>query len=550
MTCSTGKQTIDQSVFTNALEDLQTIENIANSEGLTTPSRLSGDVRTLQGRLLEIGGYIVLNGGVWAAGIEFNGYDEFAVYNGTAYKVKSGSTLPITTTATPDLNDFEPFSIVTTETEIFENVDLYNRENLADFTDFVFSSLADMISATSVGGETVVFKIGQALKINGENDKVSCYIVNDTGDGIDLGGGLYAKEVFAKIADDTDEISPISTLDPSNDARNFPKPGISLTDLSPLSVITEEYSAGVLAQNNKIYCAPNQGTAALEINISTGEYTEFGSITAAQGFVSGALAPNGKIFYVSETGTKILELDPFAKTLTEHDILNPSNTGFGGIVLGSDGLLYLIPSASTQAVEFDPDLISITYIGSTYSTDTGKWSGGCIGSNGKIYGAPYNNGSILEIDTVGKTTRLITIASVTTFARWSGATMAQNSKIYFTPFNENKVGILNTADDSIEYIDVVMTGNNKYKSGILGFNGRIYHIPYESDYILETNPVDNSVSEFIYPTISDTKKFFGACSDVNGIIYSVPANSDSKSLVIDGIEGTVKWQISAYSNKF
>ena len=52
-----------------------------------------------------------LNGGVWAAGIDFTAFNQYMIYNGVAYKVKWGTTLPYTSTATPDVNFVEPFTL-------------------------------------------------------------------------------------------------------------------------------------------------------------------------------------------------------------------------------------------------------------------------------------------------------------------------------------------------------------------------------------------------------------------------------------------------------
>jgi len=52
-----------------------------------------------------------VNGGVWASGQTFTAFNQFMVFNTTAYKSKITSTLPLTVGSTPDLNFVEPFDL-------------------------------------------------------------------------------------------------------------------------------------------------------------------------------------------------------------------------------------------------------------------------------------------------------------------------------------------------------------------------------------------------------------------------------------------------------
>lgn len=552
MSCGNGSiNTVDENAFNNALEDLKTVENASNSDVLLTPSRLNGDVRTLQGRLQEIAGFIAINGGVWDTAIVFNGYEEFMIYNGSAYKPKAATVLPLASTAIPDVNDFEPFSIATTQGEIIEDLISYNVVTLGDFTDYVFASSADMATGTVIGGDIVTFKEGQGLKVNGENNEVSCYIVETTLPGLALAGGLFAKEVFAKVSDTSGSLNnPIATLNPLNDARNFPVPALSMIN-TVIPGLSLEFGGGVLSQSNKIYAAPIMGSSILKIDISQGNaVSEFGSVASGQGYTSCALAIDGFLYSASTGGDKILKINTVNDSASELVLLNPSNIGFDGIISADNGLLYLVPSSATQVVEFDTDLVSVTYIGDSYSADPSKWAGGCIAPNGKIYCAPHDDNNILEIDPVTKTTRLIPISSTASFAKWKGCVLGNDGIIYFIPHNATEIMKYDSVLDSVSYTTGLSANSNKYAGGVLGANGRIYFMPYSEPEVLEINTDSGEMKKYAFETVAGTNKFYGGVSSVDGVIYGMPSNGDDKILVIDGIEGSINWQISAYSNKY
>ncbi len=52
-----------------------------------------------------------INGGVWDSGKVFTAYNQYMVYSGTAYQVKSSVALPYVSKATPDLANVVPVNV-------------------------------------------------------------------------------------------------------------------------------------------------------------------------------------------------------------------------------------------------------------------------------------------------------------------------------------------------------------------------------------------------------------------------------------------------------
>lgn len=68
-------------------------------------------------------------------------------------------------------------------------------------TDYVFATVAAMAAGTAINSLQVVFAVGQALKVNGENDRADQYLVVNSAADVDLGGGLWAKKLKPSILD-------------------------------------------------------------------------------------------------------------------------------------------------------------------------------------------------------------------------------------------------------------------------------------------------------------------------------------------------------------
>lgn len=543
-------KTIDDNVFANVQEDLQTIEDAANSEDLTVSARVAGTVRSLQGRLHELSGYVALNNAVWTDGIDFTGYDQYMIYNGAAYKPIDGITLPYTSTATPDTDFVEPFTVYIGETELFNGADEYNKQYLGNYTDYVFASTTDMIAGTTIGGETVTFSVGMALTVVDEDNEVKSYVVTNVAQSIQLDTTLYAKRIYATVStEDSSTVNPIASLDTTYDARNTPVPGLTIKTVSNADT-SLEWTGGVLSRTNDIYFLPNEGTTVLKYNIAFDTFTEIGTVTASRGYTSGVLAANGHIYAASKNAEYLLDIDTSDDTVAELSGMSSSIYGYDGGVNGANGYVYFVPASSTQVLRYDYVNNTYEYIGSTYGTDADKWSGGCIAGNGNIYCAPFDNQYILKIDSSTQSTSLISCSSTSTFGRWKGAVLGQDGLVYFMPYNDDNIMVLDPDSDSLSYIADVNSGNNKFVGGIAAKNGKIYAIPYSSNSVTEIDVEESTATEYVFDTMTSANKFYGAVMSTEGVIYCCPSNNETSMLVIDSVDGDNDWMLSAYCNKF
>ena len=80
-----------------------------------------------------------------------------------------------------------------------------------------------------------------------------------------------------------------------------------------------------------------------------------------------------------------------------------------------------------------------------------------------------------------------------------------------------------------------LSGTDKYVSGVLAPNGKIYGIPRSSTEVLEIDPVAQTTS--LFGSLSGANKWYGGVLAPNGKIYGIPANS-TEVLEIDPVTQT------------
>jgi len=156
------------------------------------------------------------------------------------------------------------------------------------------------------------------------------------------------------------------------------------------------------------------------------------------------------------------------------------------------------------------------------------FSYGTLGPNGYIYLPPYGLTESLDyMIKLNPSTYEISKISLEvddSFEKWQTGLVVDN-KIYFLPHNESRLLILDTTDDSIEYVPINIDGNGKYLTGHV-YDNKIYALPYGIDSIVDIVlifDINTKILSFVSLDIpiNDQKKWH-TTQLINNIIYGVP----------------------------
>ena len=198
------------------------------------------------------------------------------------------------------------------------------------------------------------------------------------------------------------------------------------------------YWGCVLGKNGKVYGVPYNENRVCEIDPATRTATYFGNITGNSKFMGGVLAPNGKIYCAPALSGNILEIDTDTKTCTTIPATGTSGGQYCGFLLGMDGLLYGIPTGSTNKIlVFNPTTKAIELRNSNITTSFNKFGSGIVDTSGAIHLIPDNGSEIWTLDPRSTTDWHISIsrlrASGSTATMFYGAVLAENGKMYLAP---------------------------------------------------------------------------------------------------------------------
>lgn len=155
------------------------------------------------------------------------------------------------------------------------------------------------------------------------------------------------------------------------------------------------------------------------------------------------------------------------------------------------------------------------------------FSYGTLGNNGMIYLPPYGLTEsldyMLKLDPNTYEITKIQLKVDSSFEKWTVGTSIGN-KIYFLPYNESSVLIVNTDDDTVEYINLGLEGTGKYNSSHL-YNGKIISLPYgvgcNYNHALVLDTETNNVQTIVIDSMPDQKKWH-TTQIIDNIIYGVP----------------------------
>lgn len=169
-----------------------------------------------------------------------------------------------------------------------------------------------------------------------------------------------------------------------------------------------------------------------------------------------------------------------------------------------------------------------------------------LGKNSMIYVPPYGlNQPIDFMIKINPKTYEITKIKLKTdesVEKWQKGIVVEN-KIYFLPYNETNILVVNTDNDSVEYIPVEKKGKGKYVQGHI-FENKIIAIPYGEHepytWILELD-LKTHQAEYIdvKVPILDTK-LWHTTQLINDTIYGLPRGENHDVLFPYRIEYNCK----------
>lgn len=130
-----------------------------------------------------------------------------------------------------------------------------------------------------------------------------------------------------------------------------------------------------------------------------------------------------------------------------------------------------------------------------------------------------------------------------------GCISAPNGMLFTLPHDSSFVRKINTNNNTVSNIDTGITsggGNEKWHTGILGNNNKIYAAPYISNnQILVINTVNDTTYTITVPSLATNQYFYYSMVKAHsGLIYCFPAFATNEVLIIDPIDDSVTiWNI-------
>ena len=215
------------------------------------------------------------------------------------------------------------------------------------------------------------------------------------------------------------------------------------------------YLAGVKHTNGYIYCAPFKADRCLLFNIATEAWAKFG--TTFTGF---------------DKFATILEstLNGCIYALPRYD--NPSANRF----------LKIDPS-------IDPLSPTTTLIGTTFTSPNGRFSYMVQAQNGMFYVLPDTDDRVWKLNPLTDTTTQIGPVFAASSLKFGGGILLADGRIICPALNESRCLVIDTNTDTVSLFGDTYAGSSKWRSFVMGSNGKLYAIPSTSTSILEVDPV-------------------------------------------------------------
>ena len=236
----------------------------------------------------------------------------------------------------------------------------------------------------------------------------------------------------------------------------------------------------------------------------------------------------------------MLDIDPQINSIEQWgDIILPRGKGWTGGGLASDGKIFGFPRGADSFLCLNTTSRSIQYRKLTHQYNEEHHYGGVLTDCDIIYQPPKNSNNILMYDIKTDSEKEIQIGSLLSRNRlFYGGVMDLDGNVFFFPAGKYTRVCMISKKGSVKLVGKVFRrsffnsgtlgydgdiyGFSSYGKGIihidtkhqktkiqhkdleggffgakLGFNGKIYSVPGDSDVILEYDPVENKISDVI-----------------------------------------------------
>ena len=144
-----------------------------------------------------------------------------------------------------------------------------------------------------------------------------------------------------------------------------------------------------------------------------------------------------------------------------------------------------------------------------------------------------------------------TITGLTGTNKWYGGVLGPDGKIYGIPYNSASVLIIDPVAGTADTTTITgLTGSYKWR-GVLGPDGKIYGIPHSSGSVLIIDPVAGTADTTTITGLTGAGKWLGGVLGPDGKIYGIPFNSDTVLIISGGFPSIpITPLLSPYLNKF
>lgn len=308
--------------------------------------------------------------------------------------------------------------------------------------------------------------------------------------------------------------------------------------VGPVFEGTEKWSGGALynvegsTHNGNIYCAPYSSNYVLEIIPSdiSNSLTIGSEWIGTKKWSDCVKGINDWIYCSPYDAEQYLVIDP--EDSNNNIVTGPVLTGtekYSSLVAASDNLIYAIPFSATQILKISPTNSANSSLSGPVLTGTLKFVKGVQQSDGYIYCPGFNSNNLLKIypPNIASSNKNTTLFNINTIGRLRGGCLANNSKIYALPSLspiQNKIfEIDTTTPSSSNFVSSDLIEEQGWREMVLAPNGKLYGVPFNSEYILEFDPLTLTAT-LVGPKFTGVEKWTSGILAPNGKIYCSPSS--------------------------